>query len=181
MHVERHFVDADTVAGHQVGFHEVIHVGNRVHVHVGIHVGVHAQAAKPCFQAHQQDDMLDDDEDDGPEEEEEASEPEMRVAKRKRVPVPRPSAGTPVKPESLEEVEQRLQPGSVKHAIFQVHDSFPCAPLNPLAVTPSGQLFKAAQRARDCHAMLQSHIVSLCFWCFQFHCKLLLTCMQLRN
>ncbi|DBA68705.1 TPA: hypothetical protein ACH3X2_013498 [Trebouxia sp. C0005] len=80
-----------------------------------------AQAPPDAQQAHQQDDMMDDDEeDDGPEEEEEASEPEMRVAKRKRVPVPRPSAGTPVKPESLEEVEQRLQPGSVKHAIFQV-------------------------------------------------------------
>ncbi|KAL0037869.1 hypothetical protein WJX79_002900 [Trebouxia sp. C0005] len=80
-----------------------------------------AQAPPDAQQAHQQDDMMDDDEeDDGPEEEEEASEPDMRVAKRKRVPVPRPSAGTPVKPESLEEVEQRLQPGSVKHAIFQV-------------------------------------------------------------
>ncbi|DBA80639.1 TPA: hypothetical protein ACH3X1_007887 [Trebouxia sp. C0004] len=81
-----------------------------------------AQAPPDAQQAHQQDNMLDDDddEDDGPEEEEEASEPEMRVAKRKRVPVPRPSVGTPVTPESLEEVEQRLQPGSVKHAIFQV-------------------------------------------------------------
>ncbi len=103
MHAERHCVAADTMARHRSD--------------------IHAQAVKPCFQAHQQDDMLDDDdEDDGPEEEEEASEPEMRVAKPKRVPVPRPSAGTPVKPESLEEVEQRLQPGSVKHAIFQVHD-----------------------------------------------------------
>lgn len=122
MHVERHCGGTDTAPGHQSN--------------------IHAQAAKPCFQAHQQDDMLDDDdEDDGPEEEEEASEPEMRVAKRKRVLVPRPSAGTPVKPESLEEVEQRLQPGSVKHAIFQVHDSPACAPLNPLPVTPSGQLY----------------------------------------
>lgn len=63
---------------------------------------------------------MDDEEEDGPEEEEEASEPEMRSAKRKRVPVPRPIAGTPAKLESMEEVEQRLQPGSVKHAIFQV-------------------------------------------------------------
>ncbi len=72
------------------------------------------------MQAHGGDSMLDDEEDDGPEEEEEASEPEMKSAKRKRVPVLRPSTGTPAKPESLEEVEQRLQPGSVKHAIFQV-------------------------------------------------------------
>lgn len=108
--------------------------------------------------------MDDDEEDDGPEEEEEASEPEMRVAKRKRVPVPRPSAGTPVKPESLEEVEQRLQPGSVKHAIFQVHDSPACASLKPSPVTPLGQLHKVAKRTGGCHAVSQGHIVSLCFW-----------------
>lgn len=52
--------------------------------------------------------------------EEDSEEGDRRPAKRKRVPVPRPTAGTPAKAESLEEVEQRLQPGSVKHAIFQV-------------------------------------------------------------
>ena len=65
----------------------------------------------------------DEEEEDGDEpqqEEEDSDEADMRPAKRKRVPVPRPTAGTPAKPESLEEVEQRLQPGSVKHAIFQV-------------------------------------------------------------
>lgn len=41
------------------------------------------------------------------------------------MPVPRPTGGTPAKAESLEEVEQRLQPGSVKHAIFQVRQSAP--------------------------------------------------------
>lgn len=145
MHVQRQCGNNNTVAGHQSD--------------------IHAQGAKPCFQAHQQDHMLDDDEDDdGPEEEEEASEPEMRVAKRKRVPVPRPSAGTLVKPESLEEVEQRLQPGSVKHAIFQVHDSPACALLNPLPLIPSGQLFKAAVRAQGCQTVCQGHTISLCFW-----------------
>lgn len=65
--------------------------------------------------------MLDEQDEDGAEEEEEeASEPEVKSQKRKRMPVPRPSIGTPAKLESLEEVEQRLQPGSVKHAIFQV-------------------------------------------------------------
>lgn len=59
--------------------------------------------------------------DDGAKQEEEDSdETGRRPAKRKRMPVPRPTAGTPAKAESLEEVEQRLQPGSVKHAIFQV-------------------------------------------------------------
>ena len=53
------------------------------------------------------------------EEEQEEDHEEFRFSpKRKRAP--RPSNGTPGQLESLEEVEQRLQPGSVKHAIFQV-------------------------------------------------------------
>ena len=70
------------------------------------------------------DEDEDDLEDDGAQQEEEDSEADRRPAKRKRMPVPRPSAGTPAKAESLEEVEQRLQPGSVKHAIFQVRYLF---------------------------------------------------------
>ena len=62
----------------------------------------------------------DEEEDEGAQQEEDSDEADRRPAKRKRVPVPRPSIGTPAKAESLEEVEQRLQPGSVKHAIFQV-------------------------------------------------------------
>lgn len=79
-----------------------------------------AQAPQEHEQAHEQQEYLDDEEDSIPEQEEEASEPEVKSTKRKRVPVPRPSMGTPANPETLEEVEQRLQPGSVKHAIFQV-------------------------------------------------------------
>ena len=70
---------------------------------------------------HYDDDEEDEEVDDGAKQEEEDSdEAGRRAPKRKRMPVPRPTAGTPAKAESLEEVEQRLQPGSVKHAIFQV-------------------------------------------------------------
>lgn len=149
VYVVRHC--GDTLAKHHVGIHVV--------VHVAILVLVNAQDAKPCLQAHQQDDMLDDDdEDDGPEEEEEASEPETRVARRKRVLVPRPSAGTPVKPESLEEVEQRLQPGSVKHAIFQVHDSPACASLKPFTFhTFWGAILGSQEGARLPYCVSRPH------------------------
>lgn len=66
------------------------------------------------------EDEEEEDDNEPQQEEEDSDEADARPAKRKRVPVPRPTAGTPAKPESLEEVEQRLQPGSVKHAIFQV-------------------------------------------------------------
>ena len=67
------------------------------------------------------DEEEDEEEDAGArQDEEDSDEGDRRPAKRKRMPVPRPTAGTPAKAESLEEVEQRLQPGSVKHAIFQV-------------------------------------------------------------
>lgn len=59
------------------------------------------------------------DDSDSAEEQEEEDQDEVRFSpKRKRAS--RPSTGTPGKAESLEELEQRLQPGSVKHAIFQV-------------------------------------------------------------
>ncbi|KAL3155881.1 hypothetical protein ABBQ32_012881 [Trebouxia sp. C0010 RCD-2024] len=78
----------------------------------------HRQYVEPD---HYDDDEEDEEVDDGAKQEEEDSdETGRRPAKRKRMPVPRPTAGTPAKAESLEEVEQRLQPGSVKHAIFQV-------------------------------------------------------------
>ena len=73
------------------------------------------QHVGPVYYDEEEDDL----EDEGAQQEED-SEADRRPAKRKRMPVPRPSANTPAKAESLEEVEQRLQPGSVKHAIFQV-------------------------------------------------------------
>lgn len=66
------------------------------------------------------DEEEEEDEDEPQQEEEDSDEAAARPTKRRRMPVPHPSAGTPAKAETLEEVEQRLQPGSVKHAIFQV-------------------------------------------------------------